>query len=115
MKKYLTKPCSHCPFRNDIPPYLNNLRAQEIWESLTDRGAMFPCHETTGAKGPKKGPELFCAGALILLEREGLAHKNQMVRISERLGMLARREELDLENAPVYETAEEWIEAQPRR
>lgn len=81
----LVRPCAHCPFRTDVPPFLRRARAVEIRWSLT-RGE-FPCHETTGVRNDRRVPEneqQHCAGALIMLEHAG--QSSQMMRISERLG-----------------------------
>lgn len=108
----LTKPCSHCPFRSDIRPFLTPERVREIARSLVR--AEFPCHETTGAKEGERAPESewkHCAGALILLEKVG--RPSQMMRIAERLGMYDARK-LDMA-AAVYESFEDMVSAQPRR
>jgi len=83
----LTRPCTLCPFRSDIRPYLTKSRVQEIERSL-DR-AEFPC----------------------LLEK--LERPSQMMRICERIGMYDRRK-LDMD-APVFESFEDMIDAQPSR
>lgn len=109
----LKKPCPKCPFRSDIDKYLRFERVQEIANSLY-QGAEFPCHQTTEHyEDPDTGAmerivtskSAFCAGALITMEKEG--YSNQMVRISERLGMYDR-ENLDME-APVYGSLAEWV------
>lgn len=97
-----TTPCSNCPFRSDIEPYIMPDRVTEIEEGL-DRGE-FPCHKTTHGRAPV---EVHCAGALILLEK--LNRPSQMMRISERLG-LYDRSKLDMD-APVYEDFEEMYDA----
>lgn len=108
----ITKPCTLCPFRSDVRPYLTAARVREIERSL-DR-AEFPCHETTGAKTGEERPHsehMHCAGALILLEK--LERPSQMMRISERLGMYDARK-LDM-GAPVFESFDEMASAQPKR
>jgi hypothetical protein len=87
----LTSPCAHCPFRKDIQAYLTEDRVREIEQSLVR--SEFPCHETTVDSEDEDGnsariatrDSMHCAGALILLEKEG--RSSQMMRIAERLGM----------------------------
>ena len=110
----LTTPCDNCPFRTDVPPYLNPDRVREIERSLVR--AEFPCHKTTKHDDdegyvPSKG-EMHCAGALILMEREG--RSSQMMRIAERLKLYDPRK-LDM-NAPVFDSFQAMADAQkPRR
>ena len=74
----LTRPCAHCPFRSDIPPFLRSARVSEIERGL-ERGE-FACHATLdddrwneNGDGEQdyypNGTEEHCAGALILLEK----------------------------------------------
>ena len=111
----MTKPCANCPFRNDIKPYLRSDRVREIERSLVR--AEFPCHKTTdhddsGDQVPT-GHETHCAGALILMEKEG--RSSQMMRIAERLGMYDPSK-LDM-SAPVFNSFDEMAKAQrcPRK
>lgn len=90
MRYTLKRPCAKCPFRSDVPGYLRRARAQEIAEALA-RGGEFACHETTvpdsddPESGLTEGPgSKHCAGALIVMEREG--QPGQMMRIAERVG-----------------------------
>lgn len=111
MKFDLRRPCNNCPFRNDITPFIRPERAEEI---LTSQGD-FPCHKTTDIETDDDGEtirsnqdcEHHCAGFLILLEKEGVP--NQMMRISERLGMYDPSI-LDMD-APVYDSVSECVEA----
>jgi len=109
----LVRPCKLCPFRSDIDPYLNRARVREIVESLRS-GAIFPCHETTefddDGEPIRNDGEIHCAGALIVMERE--EEPNQMMRIAERLGSYDRSKLVM--DAPVFDSFEEMIEAQPR-
>jgi len=105
----MTTPCSNCPFRSDVTPYIRSARVREIERSLVR--SEFPCHKTTkhdedGERFRTKG-EVHCAGALILMQKEGTS--SQMTRIAERLGMY-NPEKLDME-APVYESFDEMFEA----
>jgi hypothetical protein len=109
----LTSPCSHCPFRNDIPPFLTRSRVREIQRSL--ERSEFPCHGTVtyddeGEPVRARGEEAHCAGALILKEK--LGESSQMMRIAERLGMYdPSKLKMD---APVYDSFEEMAEASIR-
>ena len=111
----LKSPCPHCPFRNDINPYLTAERVEEIRESL-DRGT-FTCHETTvevdcddGGGEMKDGPNAqHCAGALILMEKCG--ESSQMTRIAERLGMYNHKK-LNMDS-PVFDCWEDMVDCQP--
>lgn len=118
----LVRPCSNCPFRQDKPFYLDPERAEEIADSLR-RGAEFHCHKTVhyeeerwdeyeGEEGMEAyynplGDEQHCAGALIIMEKNG--ESSQMMRIAERLGVYDRKK-LDMES-PVYASLEEFIDA----
>jgi hypothetical protein len=108
----MTTPCAHCPFRNDIKPYLTRSRVREIERSLVL--AEFPCHKSTTfddeGEATRTGDEIHCAGALILLEK--LERPSQMMRISERLGMYDRRK-IDM-GAPVFDSFANMAAAQPR-
>jgi hypothetical protein len=110
----MTTPCSNCPFRSDVKPYLTRERVREIERGLT-RGE-FPCHKTTehdeDGEHIHSEKDIHCAGALILKEK--LGESSQMMRISERLGMYDPSK-LNMD-APVYESFDEMAEAQkPRR
>jgi hypothetical protein len=110
----LVRPCKHCPFRTDTPPFLNPSRVWEIGLAITDGDSTFACHKTVehdedGEHIPK-GDEQHCAGAAILLMK--LEMPNQMMRIAERIGMFDSSK-LDMD-APVYDSIEEMADAQPR-
>ena len=47
MENYMKVPCKHCPFRNDITPYLHPARAEEIAYAALNPYQSFPCHKTT--------------------------------------------------------------------
>ena len=86
-------------------------------------GGEFPCHKTVDYDHYDKedeygepyynptGKESMCAGALIIFEAN--EDSNQMMRIMERLGMYDRTK-LDM-SSPVYETFEDFIDAQEIR
>lgn len=121
MRFNLVRPCGHCPFRTDIPPFLTPGRVLEITDNLLADGS-FPCHETIdydameevdeyeSSFGAVVGPDAsHCAGAILLLER--MERPNQLMRIMERLrdGKTGRpyydRERMDFD-APVYPDAD---------
>ena len=106
----LTDPCPKCPFRNDIKPYLNAERVEEICEAES-----FACHRTTISNDASEDGEMeqteksqMCAGYMIL--RENMDQPSQMMRIAERIGLYDRRK-LNMK-APVYDGIDEMMEAQ---
>lgn len=101
------RPCAHCPFRSDIRPYLRQQRAAEIAHSLRDCDQSFSCHETTHRD---RSEESFCAGALILLEREG--QPNRLPRIAAMNPNLYDPSRLDKKSVPVYTSFDDWIASQ---
>lgn len=115
MHMNLTKPCDNCPFRTDVDPFLTSERVEEICHGLIESQSTFACHKTTEFDEDAGGhinseDEEHCAGALIMLEK--LDRPNQMMRWMERLGQYDRTK-LDMES-PVFDCADEMIEAQPR-
>jgi hypothetical protein len=92
--------CPHTPLRPE--------RTAEILRALTVEDKTFACHQTThlgewdnDEEGYRpSGAEQHCAGALILIEKAGIA--NAMVQIAERLG-LYQPLRLDM-TAPVFAT-----------
>ena len=114
-------PCDNCPFRSDVPAYIHPERGEEIWDSL-ERGTMFPCHKTVDydsgdGDGRTTADSKFCAGALILMEKEWAgdgrygAMENQMVRILTRLRNppMLDLDALDL-SAPGFDDYESWYD-----
>lgn len=102
----LKRPCKHCPFRTDVPRYLDPERYKDIAASLVDRGESFSCHETIGfdhrGKGVVTPQSRVCAGAMIWLQHQ--QRPNQIMQVMERLGAWSPSY-LDL-NSPVYRTRE---------
>lgn len=43
---FMKQPCKHCPFRNDVKPFLHPERAEEIANSASNPYSSFPCHKT---------------------------------------------------------------------
>ena len=111
MNYNLKKPCANCPFRDDIDPFITQERAEEIAESLSLQQLDFPCHKTVDYSGDDGGrikdKSEMCAGAMIMLEKEG--RPTQMMRISERLGMYDASS-LEMDSA-VYSDCDEFVEA----
>jgi hypothetical protein len=121
MKYDLVRPCSNCPFRSDIKPFLRRGRGEEIADVLR-RGGTFACHKTVDHSDDESDDDIdatldrmrgapeesHCAGALIVTERD--SGPNQMHRIAMRLGMYDP-DKLD-RNAPVFENLDEFAEAQ---
>jgi hypothetical protein len=114
MQMNLRQPCSNCPFRKDIPAYLSKERAEEIVISLMEEDKTFSCHKTndfddeTGDTVETKNSE-HCGGALVFLEKQECP--NQWMRVAERFGWYDRSK-LKMD-APVFDTPEEFITAQP--
>ena len=111
----LRKPCAHCPFRNDIKPYLRPGRVSEIAGNLL-AGGSFVCHETTVptdtddtemTPGPKAQA---CAGSLIITERT-TGDPGQLARIAERLGLRDDRIDAADPAHPVYPDLTSWVRA----
>lgn len=103
------RPCKHCPFRNDITPFLQSERAADIAGSI-QRGDDFPCHSTVDYSETSAGDArnaARCAGAMIICEKT--EQPTQAMRIGERLGLYDRRA-LDM-TAPVYDTIDDWVSA----
>lgn len=46
MTDFVKKPCSNCPFRRDVRPYLTPERAREIAYAAANQYNDFPCHKT---------------------------------------------------------------------
>lgn len=110
MKWTMTTPCKLCPFSTRCREgWLGEARAEEIAGGLGQGRGTFPCHETVeyDAEGdPAEGEDTqHCAGALIVLEKEGLP--TQMMRIAERLGFYDP-DKLKM-HAPVFDSLDEFI------
>lgn len=110
----LKKPCSNCPFRTDVEPYLNRSRAKHICAAL-ERGT-FSCHKTVKYSddyeegyAPSEG-EQFCAGALAMMKKS--ESWGQMARIAIKLRILDPN--LIDGDAPVFESYKAFIDAQPK-
>lgn len=78
MSDFMKVPCKHCPFRNDIRPYLHPDRAYEIGIAAQNPYNSFPCHKTTEYDDESDDGEMMvtedskeCAGFLTLRAQEG--------------------------------------------
>ena len=100
----LTSPCTHCPFRTDIKPFLLPIRIKQLERDLTIKSGVFYCHKTL-----KKDP-VACAGALILAMK--CQRLPQLARIAMRLGMFDP-DKLDAK-APVFDSFDDMHEAAKR-
>jgi len=75
---YIKQPCKHCPFRNDVKPYLHPNRACEIAYAALNPYNDFPCHKTTEYDDSEEGNMLVteesktCAGFLTLRAQAGI-------------------------------------------
>jgi hypothetical protein len=47
MTNFVKKPCSHCPYRKDVKPFLHPQRGEELAYHSTNPYNTFPCHKTT--------------------------------------------------------------------
>jgi hypothetical protein len=71
MSYFVKKPCTHCPFRNDVKPFLHPERAYEIALVSQNKYSEFHCHKTLERDdeegGTYAGPKsLMCAGMLTM-------------------------------------------------
>ena len=71
MSDFIKKPCKHCPFRNDVKPFLHPDRAADIAFSSQNPYNDFPCHKTTECNENSGNMEYIdstktCAGFLTL-------------------------------------------------
>ena len=74
----MKKPCKHCPFRNDVEPFLTAERGEELAYSTTNPYNTFPCHKTLEDDDESEDGELMitesskeCAGFLTLKAQGG--------------------------------------------
>lgn len=84
MKYTKTNPCEDCPFLNKMQKGFTLRRLNEFAQGS------FPCHKTATLDDEEdeytqNDKSVHCAGVLIFLEKRN--KPNQMMRISERLGM----------------------------
>ncbi len=98
------QPCHNCPFRSDIPPYIPAERYLTIGYAMQNDGS-FDCHKTAHNESVRNSP---CIGAISVLESEGDALANVMVRLAARSGLVRwpMRHEV-----PVYRSFKQAAEA----
>jgi len=114
VKFNLMTPCKDCPFRSDIHFHLRPERAAEIADSLMNDGS-FPCHKTVDYSNKEwddgdyipSDAESFCAGALIILAKEG--DPNRLPRIAAWAKMYDP-DDIDMD-AAVYDSFDEFVDA----
>lgn len=110
----LKRPCKDCPFADPNTLFLSVERKEEIANSL-QAGAHFMCHNTfewtdDEDETPMYTPRSqFCAGAIILLEKEETPH--QFLRIAERINQY-HPDTLNHSLVP-WETFDDWVEFDP--
>lgn len=73
MSGYMKKPCEHCPYRNDVKPFLHPERGEELAYLAQNPYSSFPCHKTTVEDDDSEDGEMMvtenskeCAGMLTL-------------------------------------------------
>lgn len=108
----LTHACKHCPFRTNVPNYLNRRRKEDIATSL-ERGEEFVCHKTVNYScsddtdsnsADTQENSRACAGARSVAHKEGVV--SQMEQIATRLGFTVAVPQSD---NLTYNTFTEWI------
>lgn len=74
----MKQPCKHCPFRNDVKPFLHPRRAEELAYSTQNPYNSFPCHKTTEHDDESEDGEMRvtetskeCAGFLTMKAQNG--------------------------------------------
>lgn len=76
MSDFMKKPCEHCPFRNDLKPYLTPERGEELAYLAQNKYNSFPCHKTTQCDeqgyNHVGNNSKQCAGFLTLQINEGM-------------------------------------------
>ena len=72
---YMAKPCKHCPFRNDVTPFLTPSRGEELAYATQNPCNSFLCHKTIDHddEGEPVSVETSkeCAGFLTLMAQGG--------------------------------------------
>lgn len=78
MTDYMKQPCKHCPFRNDVKPFLHPRRAEELAYATQNPYNSFPCHKTTEHDDESETGEMMvtetskeCAGFLTMKAQAG--------------------------------------------
>lgn len=76
MSDFMKQPCKHCPYRNDVKPYLTYERAEELAYAPQNPYNTFVCHKTTEYDDERDdmvvtGSSKECAGFLTLRAQAG--------------------------------------------
>ncbi len=78
MSDFMKEPCKHCPYRNDVVPFLTTERAIELAYLPQNPYNDFPCHKTTVEDEDSEDGEMLvtensktCAGFLTLRAQVG--------------------------------------------
>ena len=79
MSYFMKKPCVHCPYRNDVKPFLTPERGEELAYHATNPYNSFSCHKTTETDEDSESGERYagenskeCAGFMTLQVQEGM-------------------------------------------
>ena len=79
MSDFIKKPCQHCPYREDVKPFLTPERGEELAYTALNPYSSFYCHKTLeedeqcedGSDGNRVGQSSkMCAGFLTLQHNE---------------------------------------------
>ena len=77
---FVKKPCKHCPYRNDVKPFLHPERGAQLALLTTNPYNEFHCHKTTvsdeeyggdGFEMVTNNSSKLCAGFLTLMAQDG--------------------------------------------
>lgn len=77
MSYFMKKPCAHCPYRNDVKPFLHPERGEELAYHAQNPYNTFPCHKTTEYDDScddmiRVESSKECAGFMTLQVQEGM-------------------------------------------
>lgn len=100
---HVAKPCANCPFLRVGGIRLHPQRVREIH----DKGGAFPCHKTVNHDQRDRSKERECAGAIIFAYKPDGPGAGQMLRISERLGVIDPS--LASEHPEVFDSLDEML------
>lgn len=77
-EQFMKRPCKHCPFRNDVKPYLRYERFRDLAYATQNPYNSFACHKTTEYDENEDGEDMVvtenskeCAGFLTMQVNEG--------------------------------------------
>lgn len=111
----LRTPCKDCPYVPGAFKGLTRKRKQIFADALLTGDATFPCHKTiSGVEDEETGnykpgeTDQHCAGALIVMSKEGKLMDNSVIRIAAIFGLFDP-DKLDLA-APTYESMQAFVE-----